>query len=365
MVAPMGIELSARIGAMIVHSAAASGADPKALEGATGFRAELAQDPDARIPLALETALWAEAERLTGDPDFGLHTALRIQPGAFDVLDYAVRTAPTLRAALDRLARYNRLEHDAAIFTMSAEVAPGDVALTRVTHTFRGDVPGQTLGQHRHSITFTLASLLVIGQQMSGAPLIPREVTFHHAAAGDLAAQTRVFGVAPRYAAQGNAVVFVAADLERPVPAADPRLWSVIERHAEALLAARPEPSQGLGTRVRQVMAELLQTLPEGPPTLATMAARLRLSERSLQRYLRDEGTTFDALLEGLRKDLALSYLRDPHMAISEVAYLLGYSEPSAFHRAFRRWTGVTPGEYRAPHASAEARTTQPPRSPA
>lgn len=354
MVGAMGIELSARIGAMIVHSAAASGADPKALEGATGFRSERAQDPDARISLALETALWAEAERLTGDPDFGLHTALRIQPGAFDVLDYAVRTAPTLGAALDRLARYNRLEHDAAVFTMSTESTPS-AALTRVTHTFRGGVPGQALGQHRHSITFTLASLLVIGQQMSGAPLVPREVSFQNAPAGDLAAQARVFGVTPRYAAPDNAVVFLAADLERPVPAADPRLWRVIERHAEALLAARPEPSLGLSARVRQALGELADSLPESPPTLATLAARLRLSERSLQRHLRDEGTTFDALLEGFRKDLALSYLRDPHIAISEVAYLLGYSEPSAFHRAFRRWTGVTPGELRSTQGGAPA----------
>jgi len=352
MVAAMGIELSARIGAMIVHSAAASGVDPKALEAATGFRTDLAADPDARIPLALETALWAEAERLSGDPDFGLHTALRIQPGAFDVLDYAVRTAPTLRVALDRLARYNRLEHDAAVFSLSAEMAPGGVALTRVAHTFRGGVPGQTLGQHRHSITFTLASLIVIGQQMSGAPLIPREVTFQNAAAGDLAAQARVFGVAPRYGARDNAVAFIAADLERPVPAADPRLWRIIERHAEALLATRPEPTQGLSARV---LATLMATLSEGPPTLAATATRLRLSERSLQRHLRDEGTTFDALLERLRRDLAQSYLADPRLSIAEVAYLLGYSEPSAFHRAFRRWTGVTPGELRASPSAAAA----------
>lgn len=339
MLLAVSIELSARIGAMIVHSAAASGADPRSLEAATGFDSALAEDPDARIPLALETALWAEAERLTGDADFGLTTAERIQPGAFDVLDYAVRTAPTLRGALQRLARYNRLEHDAAVFS----IVDGPET-TRVGHAFHDGVPGQLLGQHRHSIEFTIASLIVIGGQLARVPLAARAVTFQHAAPASTRTHERVFGFVPRFAGGHNAIDFATVDLARPVPAADPRLWRVIERHAEALLAARPAPTQSLATRVAR---EIGQVLSDGPPTLAQIAGRLKMSERSLQRHLKDEGLTFDAVLEGLRRDLALSYLADPKVAIAEVAWLVGYSEPSAFHRAFKRWTGMTPGDMR------------------
>ncbi|PKN54010.1 MAG: AraC family transcriptional regulator [Deltaproteobacteria bacterium HGW-Deltaproteobacteria-14] len=341
----MAIEMSARIGAMIVGAAALRGADPRALIDAVGFDPATAEDPDARMALTVETALWAEAERQTGDADLGLHTAELLQPGVFDVLDYAVRTAPTLRASLERLARYNRLEHDAAEFTVR-----DGAGRTQVDHAFRGGVPGQELGQHRHSIEFTLSSLVVIGRQLSAAPVVPIEVAFHHPAPARAAEHERVFGVAPRFSAGVNRVAFAAADMLRPVPAADPRLWRVIERHAEALLAARPVAPQSFAARIAR---ELSTALSEGPPTLADIAARLHVSERTLQRHLREEGLSYDALLEGYRKNLALSYLADPKIGIAEVAYLLGYSEPSAFHRAFKRWTGHTPGALRSAEGGA------------
>lgn len=336
----MSIEMSARIGALIIHSAAASGADPAALEAETGFNAASALDPDARMSLTTETALWAAGERLSGDANLGLHTAERLQPGAFDVLDYVVRTAPTLRVAVQRLGRYNRLEHDVAEFTLH-----DDGERVRIVHAFRGGRPGQLLGQHRHSIEFTLASLAIIGRQLGGGPFAPTAVAFGHPAPATTNEHTRVFGVSPRFSAPANVFEVDTADLDRPLPAADPRLWRVIERHAEALLAARPDPAESLAARVAR---DVTNALGEGPPTIADVARRLHMSERSLQRHLRDEGVRFDALVEGLRRDLALSYLSDRKMAIAEVAYLLGYSEPSAFHRAFKRWTGATPGELRA-----------------
>jgi AraC-like DNA-binding protein len=336
----MPIAMSARIGALILQSAAASGADPAALEAETGFIAATALDPDARMSLTTETALWAAGERLSGDRDLGLHTAERLQPGVFDVLDYVVRTAPTLRIAVQRLGRYNRLEHDVAEFRLE-----DDGERVRILHAFRGGRPGQTLGQHRHSIEFTLASLAIIGRQLSGGPFAPTAVSFCHAAPEDTAAHADVFGVLPRFSAVENLFEVAAADLDRPLPAADARLWRVIERHAEALLAARPDPAESLAARVAR---EVTNALGEGPPSLAEVARRLHMSERSLQRHLRDEGVRFEALVEGLRRDLAMSYLSDRKMAIAEVAYLLGYSEPSAFHRAFKRWTGTTPGELRA-----------------
>jgi AraC-like DNA-binding protein len=329
------IEVSARIGAMIVHAAAASGVDPVALQADTGFDARRATDPDARIPLHLEERLWEEAARRSGDAAFGLHAAERLRPGVFDVLDYAVRTAPTARLALERLARYNRLEHDVAVFTL---IDRGE--WTRIEHGFAH--PGAT--PCRHASEFTLASLVVIGTQITGTPLEPKSVEFRHAAPASTAEHTRLFGVEPHFGAAVNALELNRLWLQRPCPTADPALSRVIERHAEALLAARPDPTESTASRVRRL---LTQALGEGETTLASMATRLKLSERSLQRRLADEGVSFDALLDELRQELALRYLADPKLAISEVAYLLGYSEPSAFHRAFKRWTGVTPAEAR------------------
>lgn len=329
------IEVAARIGAMILHAAAAKGVDPAALRAATGFDPAVAADPDARIPLAVEEALWDEAARLSGDEAFGLHAAGLLRPGVFDVLDYAIRTAPTLRVSLERLARYNRLEHDVAVFETEDR---GDVV--RVEHAFR--VAGRA--PNRHASDFTIASIVVIGAQIAGEPVVPRRVELRHDAPSSAAAYARVFGVPVVFSAPVNAIELPSSVLDRPLAAADPGLSRVIERHAEALLAARPDPVESTAARVRRIAADALG---EGDASLRRVAERLKTSERSLQRRLADEGVTFDAVLDDLRRELALRYLGDRKLAIAEVAYLLGYSEPSAFHRAFKRWTGATPSEVR------------------
>jgi AraC-like DNA-binding protein len=327
--------MSARIGSMIVHAAVAGGADPARLQELTGFDPALAADPDARISLELEARLWDEGARLTGDDALGLHAARLLQPGAFDVLDYACRTAPTLRAAYERLIRYNRLEHDAAVFRMV-----DGVTTTRMEHRFR--IAGSE--QSRHSAEFTLAALAVISAQIAGIELRPSGVEFRHAAPASMAAHLELFGVEPRFDCDANVLELDRGVLDRPCPRPDPALWRIIERQAEALLAARPEGIETAADRVRRL---LVATLGEGAASLGAIAKRLRMSERTLQRRLGDEGVTFDGPVDDLRKQLAIRYLADRSLAIGEVAYLLGYSEPSAFYRAFRRWTGTTPAEIR------------------
>jgi len=322
---------------MIVNAAAQRGVAPEALSAATGFDPQLAQDPDARISLELEERLWNEGARAAGDDAFGLHAAQGLRPGAFDVLDYAIRTAPTLRASLGRLARYNRLVHDAAVFTLLPE---RDVL--RVEHAFR------TAGtQCRHSAEFTIASVIAVGTQVLGAPLPALAVEFRHArpsSAVAIAELTQFFGREPDFGRPTNALVLPSGAVDEPLPTSDPALSRVLERHAAEQLAKLPDATESIADRVGRLLSSALG---EGDATLAAIAKRLRMSERSLQRKLADEDTSFDALLDAMRRDLALRYLADPKIAIAEVAYLLGYSEPSPFHRAFKRWTGVTPSEAR------------------
>jgi AraC-like DNA-binding protein len=334
------IEVSAGIGAFIVHAAAAAGVPRAELEKLTGFTSSWADDPDARIPLEMETALWETAARAAGDSAFGLHAAERLRPGVFDVLDYVVRAAPTVRASLERLARYNRLVHDAAVFTVGDR--PGGIV--RIEHTLSR--PGVV--QSRHAAEFTMASLVVVGAQMSGAPLLPVAVELHHAPpdATARAEHVRLFGSAPRYGCPANALELSADDAARAVPNADPLLSRIVVRNAEALLAERPAAVETAAGKVRRILATLLGD-DESGANLAAVATKLHMSERSLQRRLADEGVTFDAILDELRRELALRYLADEKVAIAEIAYLLGYSEPSAFHRAFKRWMGTTPAEAR------------------
>lgn len=329
--------MSAAIGALIVHAASLRGVPPDVLKGVTGFDAASAHNRDAKISLALEEQLWNEAAARSGHEAFGVFAAEIIKPGAFDVMDYAVRSAPTVRVSLDRLVRYNRLVHDVAEFSLIER--SGEL---RIEHTFR--VGG--VAQNRHSAEFTIASIVTIGEQIAAARPVPLEVEFRHGRPDPNAVDllTRFFGREPKFAQRVNSITLEAAWLERALPAADPALFRVIDRHAEALLAALPEATPSTADRVRRALA---QGLGGGTTTLTEIATRLKMSERSLQRKLAAEGMSFDTLLDEMRRDLALRYLSDQRIAISEVAYLLGYSEPSPFHRAFKRWTGVTPNEAR------------------
>ncbi len=332
---PRTPQISARIGALIVAVAGARGVDAPRLMADAGLEPGWLDDAEARMPLAVEERLWGLAAERTGDPLFGLHAAAAIRPGAFDVLDYAVRTAPDLRSALQRLARYNRLVHDLATF----EVIPEGAAV-RIVHRF--DATGER--PCRQAAEFTLASLVVVASQISAEPVQALAVEFAHPAAADAEAFRAVFGVAPRFEAPVSCLTLAADVLDRPVPAADPALSRIVTAHAEQLLAAHAPVQESVAAQVRRQLAEGMAS---GPMTLRQIAHRLHLSERSLQRRLDEEGTRFAELVDEVRRELALRYIADERLALGEVAYLLGFAEPSPFHRAFKRWTGTTPAAAR------------------
>jgi len=131
--------------------------------------------------------------------------------------------------------------------------------------------------------------------------------------------------------------------LDLQIAKADPGLCALLDRHAEELLAKYPRQD----VLIDQIRAIIGVELRHGDTSLDRVAERLDTSGRTLQRKLRDHGTSHQELLDQMRRDLAMRYLAEPHMAICEVAYLLGFSESSALHRAFKRWTGMTPNEFR------------------
>ena len=331
-------QVSARIGAFIVQAAVARGVEAGQLLQAAAVPLGLLDDPQARLPLAAEEQLWEHAARLTDDPLFGLHAASALRPGAFDVLDYAVRTAPDLHTALQRLARYNRLVHDLAAFHPSPTVDG-----LRIEHRF----DGLALQPCRHASEFTLASLVVVASQLCAQAVQATAVEFAHAAAGPVAAYQAIFGVAPRFRTPVAALTLADGLLRQTIPSADPGLSRIVTAHAEGLLASTAVASDSLALRIRR---QLAQELPHGPTTLAQAAQALHLSTRSLQRRLEEEGTCFADLLDAVRHELALRYLADERLALGEIAYLLGFAEPSPFHRAFKRWTGSTPAAARHAH---------------
>jgi AraC-like DNA-binding protein len=194
----------------------------------------------------------------------------------------------------------------------------------------------------RHVAEFIVAAWLVVARQATGRHLVPIEASFRHAAPGDLTEHRRFFGARVRFGGAANGLVLPRRLLDLPLVAAEPGLTAVLERHMRTL-AERMPTVESLSARVRQIVAG---ALPEALGEEA-VARRLRISRRTLQRQLAVEGTSFRAVFDALRRDLATRYLHEREIGVAEVAFLLGFSEASAFHRAFRRWCGTTPASFR------------------
>jgi AraC-like DNA-binding protein len=296
---------------------------PAALEGA-----------DARVPFALVLRAWELAGDLSGDPDFGLHLAERTPVGAFDVIDYVARTRNTLGDALRTLARYQRLLHDLVRLTVEPE---GDRVYVR--HGTEGYPAGIT----RHAAEAALATPVQRARSLCREPLRILEVSFQHPAPADTREHARIFRAPVRFGAARTEVAVAASCMQLPLSSSDPTLSAILVRQADDILA-RSEPAGDLRAAVRRALAGRLEASDIG---LEAVAARLAMSPRSLQRGLAAEGTRLSTVIDELRRDLAVGHLDAGRLSLAEIGFVLGFSEPSAFHRAFRRWTGTTPDAYR------------------
>ncbi len=320
----------------IVGFAASVGVSPPELLCAADVDPGLLADPDAYLPFFKEIRLWDEAVRLSDDQDFGLHLAewaTRAPEDHFDILTFALRSCPTLREHYRLAGRYIRLVHEGVYLTLEEE---GDVA--RLVH---GHSPEQ-IGP-RHPVEGMLAVTLLMGRRSLGEDFVPHAVRFAHARPDRVSEQERVFGVQVHYDCPRNELILPRALLERPQRHAELRLLAILDRQLSGQLSDLPR-STDLRARVQRCM---MDDLPEREPMVAAVATKLHMSARSLQRRLQSVGTSFAEVLSDLRRDLALRHLDDPRISIAEVAFLLGFLDVTAFHRAFKRWTGGTPAEFR------------------
>lgn len=310
------------------------GVDPLPIVEAAGLDASVLADSDRRITREQWSAVWHDVADALDDPALALHVATWLPFGTFDVMDYLAITADTVGHALERVAAYFRLIHDR---TEVEIVRVGDERVVR--HRLIDD----TCDASRFSAEFAFACYVVRFRRATGTDWTPHAIRFSHSGPDDPSVYEALFGCPVRFDEPENECVLDDALLDTPLKRADPLLNEVLQRHAEQLMEQLPDSSR-LSDVVRQQVHEAMSA---GDPSIENVARRLGMSTRTLQRRLRDESVTYNELVDEMRRDMATDLLRDPSMAISEVAFLLGFSDPSAFHRAFRRWTGTTPGEFR------------------
>jgi AraC-like DNA-binding protein len=327
------ISLSIRAVQPILMYITARGHDSGAFLRVNGVDPSIFRNPEARLPHAVAISLWSAAGQLTNDPNLGLHVAAGIRPGVYGVLDYAVRTCETLGEGLRRLALYHRFLHDVAETRLLED-------RNRAILSHHLPLPG---GAPRPVSECVAAGWLLASRQATGVNFIPLEVRFPHRAPDNISEHEQLFGCKLQFGREQTELVFARELLNAPLVKADPALQAILEAQVVALIQKLPKAEATTDAVRRHLASELAK----GQPSLEQIAHRLHMSSRTLRRHLDEEGTSFREILSEVRRELASRHLTEGRLAIGEIAFLLGFSEPSAFHRAFKQWTGHAPHAFR------------------
>ena len=323
------------------------GLDPAELMRAASIDTLDLHDPDARVPFAKVLRLWRAVAERQPDPAVGLRLGSAVTVRDLGLVGYAMAHSSSLAEAFRRFSRYCGIISEAVRIRLAE--TPQRVSLEFHAH--------PALDALRHPVNARLAAVLAAGREITGTDLTPVEVCLPFPRPRRTKEYARFFRCALRFDQPAAAMVFRREQMRLPVTAADPTLAGYLDELASGKLRSLAEGETLIG-RVRQAMWSRLSTQ---TPTLRQIAVDLAISERSLQRRLRGGGTSFARLLENLRREVAIELLGDRRLAVSELAFLLGYSEPSAFNRAFRRWTGSSPSRYRAGLSTAAGAPPAPP----
>lgn len=328
----MAVTVSTQVLRKLLTAGRQMGADIRASALAAGVAPELANEPEARISHEAMMRLWDELARRTANEQLGLHMAQLARSAPDNVLAYAAQSCATLEAAVRSGLRYLRLVNEAI---------EGALVIDGARATLRLGVQAG-LPWHRQPAEAALALACLFARQCAHDRFAFTRVSFAHGRPARLDDHRRIFQCELVFDAPHHELELPRAALAMPLLHADRALHDHLDRYLQDQLASLG--GDDLVTRLHRVLARMLRG---GAPDVPQAAAQLAMSPRNLQRRLQLAGTSFQAILDDVRRDLAVRYLDDSRTSLAEVGFLLGFAEPSSFHRAFRRWTGTTPAEAR------------------
>jgi AraC-like DNA-binding protein len=295
---------------------------------------------DNRISVISQMNFLDAVSKASGDDWIGLTLGEDFDLRQLGMLYYVGASSHRLGDALRRLVRYVRAGNEALVVRTQLGKA------CRIGLTYAG-VPRH---KDQHQMEFFAVALLRLCRQFVGQKIAPLAVSFVHHRSGDLRRVTRLFGCAVQFGADSDEISFDADVTEFPLVGDDPFLNELMLKNCEDAIAVRASNVSPFRTVVENIIAPLL---PHAEAQAKTVAGRLGLSERTLARRLTAEGLRFGEILDDMRRDLATHYLDEPDLQISQIAWLLGFHQPSAFSHACRRWVGKSPLEYRRGSALA------------
>lgn len=298
--------------------------------------------PDSYIPVDTYLMIQEEAARLTNDPCFGLHMGEYAEAGSWSILGYLMMNCKTLGEAFEKSGRYARIIGN--MIEAKAELHAGFVRVVLFT-------PPHTPQMSRHCYEAALSSSVRMMRTLSGVQINPLRVTFSYPQPESTAEYGRVFCCPVLFGQKQTSMDLEWGVARLPVRMANPALLEHFERYAQEFLAEMEQHN----AYTRAVTRIILERLDDEKLSLPKVAKEMSLSVRTLQKRLEEEGVVFSDLLNEIRQRLAKKYLRENY-PVEQITYLLGFSQPSVFRKAFKKWSGLTPRQYREHQQTADSR---------
>lgn len=312
-----------------------AGIDPGPILREAGLTPAEMNNRQTRIPVEKQVALLGLAAAALPDELLGFHLSKEVDLREAGLLYYVLASSSTFGQALDRAERYSIVTNEG-------------IALRRLVGPDAGicfHYVGVARHEDRHQIEFWATVLIRMARQFTGTGLSPQRVLLTHQRCTGSNELELFLGCRIDFGADRDEVAFAAHAADLPLVEADSYLHQILVGYCEEALAHRSRPAEALRTRVENAITPLL---PHGTARAGEVARALGMSQRTLSRRLAEEGATFAAVFDDLRSDLARHYLQNPALSISQIAWLLGFQEVSAFTHAFKRWTGQTPTRMRS-----------------
>jgi len=313
----------------------AVGIDPAPIIHRHGLPETAADDVGVQVPVSVVRAASDEIASAIPDPFLGINVVRSMNRGSFGVLEYMFRTASTCRDVLREFVQYSLLINTLMDITFHEDVDGGVF-----NHVIRCDSPDMA---GRHASEYACGLVVALGRELTGKDLAPRRAWFCHERPADTSDLEAFFRCPVEFKAGANGLLISKDILELKVRSADPVLHAILETQAQQEVKTRAPSADFLG----QVREQIQEALSGGPPNVEQLAARMKMSARTLQRRLSEQGKTFERVVDETRRDAALLLMSDERKALAEISFQAGYSDVRAFTRAFKRWTGKSPGEFR------------------
>ena len=322
----------------IIYGAVRQGASFEKLCSLSGISITDLNDSEKLVPFEQAYRVWEHALKLTRDPWLGLHIGERTNATILGLVGHLVQSSRTPQQAFEKICEHNAVVTD--MFFYKIKQTASQVSLVYEPAKAWRQVSPETA---RHAVDQAMAGTLHVFEWLTGHRIVPESVTFTAPQPSSIREYERVFKVPVRFNASANALLFQKMQLNQPVISYNQSLFSMFDE----LVEERKKKTSRSRDFVKEVMDMIMMEFKGMVPSQEIIASRFFMTPRTFQRKMKDEGITYREVATRVKKEMAMRWLTLQNKKVEEIATLLGYSEPSAFQRAFKNWSNVTPGKIR------------------